>query len=109
MTFRLVDAGWDKELAETFRANSSETRIICPFIKKGVAERLVTYGRPKVLQVITRFNLVVFCGCVSDISALRLLLENGAQIRGVRHSHVWHANRNRDVCKPDGCGSDAKT
>jgi PLD-like domain len=88
MGFRLVDAGWDEELREGLRVDSSEIRIVCPFIKKRVAARLLEHGKPKVLQVITRFNLGDFCSCVSDIGALELLLENGAEIRGVRNLHA---------------------
>ena len=33
MTIRLVDTGWDKELTDALRADASELRIICPFIK----------------------------------------------------------------------------
>jgi hypothetical protein len=45
-------------------------------------------GTPTRLQVITRFHLGDFCDGVSDITALRLLLENGARIRGVRNLHA---------------------
>jgi len=88
MNFRLVDAGWDKVLDDALRADSSRVRIVCPFIKRRTAERLLKRGKPKALQVITRFNLDEFCEGVSDIAALRLLLENGAQIRGVRNLHA---------------------
>ena len=40
------------------------------------------------LKVITRFNLDDFAGEVSDISALRLLLQAGAQIRGIKNLHA---------------------
>lgn len=45
-------------------------------------------GRPKTLQVITRFDLDDFSAGVSDISALRSLLEHGGRIRGLRHLHA---------------------
>ena len=44
-------------------------------------------GGSAVVQVITRFDLDGFYAGVSDIAALRLLLRNGARIRGVRHLH----------------------
>lgn len=88
MSFRLVDLGWDKELDTAMQADCSHVRIVCPFIKKRSAERLLKYGKPKTLQVITRFNLADFSEGVSDIDALRLLLDNGAQIRGVRNLHA---------------------
>lgn len=88
MNFRLVDVGWEKELSDALLADSSSIRIVCPFIKRRAAERLLTQAKPKVIQVITRFNLVDFSEGVSDISALRLLLDSGAQIRGVRNLHA---------------------
>jgi transcriptional regulator with XRE-family HTH domain len=86
--FRLVDSGWEKELDEALRADGSSARIICPFIKRRAAERLLKHGVPTPLQVITRFHLGDFCDGVSDIAALRLLLENGALVRGVRNLHA---------------------
>ncbi|NUO83472.1 hypothetical protein HUU05_25645, partial [candidate division KSB1 bacterium] len=88
LDFQLVDSGWDRVLHEARATDRSELRIICPFIKKGVAERLLISGRPQLIQVITRFDLNGFSDCVSDLSALRLLLENGAEIRGVKNLHA---------------------
>lgn len=88
MNFRLVDSGWDKVLREAVSQQCAGVRIVCPFIKHGAAKRLLARGSPKPFQVITRFCLRDFCDGVSDISALRLLLELGAQIRGVRNLHA---------------------
>lgn len=88
MSFRLVDSGWDRELAAALAADHSHARIVCPFIKRGVLDRLLKASRPRVLQVLTRFNLVDFAEGVSDMSALRLLLDRGAQVRGVRNLHA---------------------
>ncbi len=83
MSFRLVDTGWDAVLNEAIRADRSCTRIVCPFIKKGAARRLLARGRPQMLQIITRFNLGDFCAGVSGLAALRLLLDNGAVRRAI--------------------------
>jgi hypothetical protein len=88
MSFRLVDTGWDKELETALVADHSTVRIVCPFIKRRTAERLLRQGKPGALQVITRFNLDDFGAGVSDLSALRLLLDSGAQIRGMRNLHA---------------------
>jgi len=85
--FRLVDSGWGDELDAALKTDHSHLRIICPFIKKKVAERLLKYGVPQNIQIITRFNLHDFYDGVSDIQALRLLLKKGAKIRGVRNLH----------------------
>jgi len=87
-TFRLADSGWNVVFDEALRLDGSRLRIICPFIKKSVVKRLLRFGAAKNIQVITRFNLSDFCDGVSDTAALRMLLENGAQIRGVRNLHA---------------------
>ena len=89
---RLVDAGWGPELSAAIRADPSEVRIVCPFIKEGALDRLLSH-RPRHVQVITRFNLADFAEGVSDTAALRMLLDAGASIRGIRN---LHANWNED-------------
>ena len=88
MDFHLVDRGWDKVLDDALRSDHSSVRLICPFVKRRAAERLLRHGLPTTLQLITRFHLGDFWEGVSDIAALRLLLENGAKIRGVKNLHA---------------------
>lgn len=88
MTFRLVDTGWNDVLSGAMRAEPAAVRIICPFIKERVVKELLKDGHPESFQVITRFNLGDFCKGVSDIGALRRLLEVGALVRGVRNLHA---------------------
>ena len=86
---RIVDAGWGQELTEAIRADSSEVRIVCPFIKAGALKYLLSH-RPSDgdIQVITRFNLADFAEGVSDIEALRMLLNADASIRGIQNLHA---------------------
>jgi hypothetical protein len=56
MTIRLVDSGWNQELTNALSADATHLRIICPFIKAGALDRILS-GHPKSIQVITRFNL----------------------------------------------------
>lgn len=88
MTFRLVDSGWDRLIDESLHADHSTVRIISPFVKERAASRFLKHGRPARIQVITRFDLEGFVQGISDISALRLLLDAGAQIRGIKHLHA---------------------
>lgn len=88
MTFRLVDSGWDTVLLGAVKEAGSGLRIVCPFIKKGAVERLLGRLKPDALSVITRFNLDDFAQGVSDLTALRDLMDRGAQIRGVKHLHA---------------------
>jgi hypothetical protein len=88
MNFRLVDSGWSKILDEALAADKSRVRVICPFIKERAAKRLLEHGRPKQLEVITRYNLDCFREGVSDIAALKYLLAKGAKIRGIKNLHA---------------------
>ena len=88
MDFQLVDLGWESEIRKALNRDHSNLRIVCPFIQKGPVELLLETGKPQLLQVITRFNLDDFACGVSDTAALRLLIENGARIRGVRGLHA---------------------
>ena len=87
MTFRLVDKHWLPEFVDALQADHSTLRIVCPFIKVGTLDRLLK-PRPGAVQAITRFNLANFADGVSDIAALRRLLESGGSIRGIRHLHA---------------------
>lgn len=99
MDFHLVDKGWDEVLNNALKLGHSKLRIVCPFIKRHVIERLLKLGNPREIQVITRFNLLDFYNGVSDTTALRLLLEHGAQVRGVRnlHSKVYLFGESRAI------------
>jgi PLD-like domain len=85
---RIVQSGWSNELKSALAADHSVLRIASPFIKKGAVESLFERHQPEKLRVITRFNLDHFSEGISDTSALRLLLELGAQIRGVKRLHA---------------------
>ena len=76
-----------KELTKALLADTSELRIICPFMKVGVIEHLL-HHRPGNVKVVTRFNLADFAEGSSDIAALRTLLDAGASVRGVRNLHA---------------------
>jgi hypothetical protein len=62
-------------------------RIVCPFIKEAPVRRLLGDSPPPTVEVITRFSLADFGAGVSDIGALRALIDAGARVRGVRHLH----------------------
>ncbi|MBS0479887.1 MAG: phospholipase D family protein [Proteobacteria bacterium] len=87
MKFRLIDSGWEGELSYHLNMASDDLWIVCPFIKRSVVQRLIA-GRRDRIRVITRFDLDCFDRGVSDLSALRLLVGKGAEVRGVRHVHA---------------------
>ena len=84
----LVDGNWRKTFDESIAGNLGDIRIICPFIQRRVVESLLKTALPPSLLVITRFCLSDFCDGVSSISALKVLLEHGAIIRGVKNLHA---------------------
>ena len=59
--FRLVANKWDRELSVAVSADRTHLRVICPFIQKRSAERLLSAGTPGKIQVITRFSTRDFC------------------------------------------------
>ena len=87
MSFRLVSEGWGAEFENAIRRDRSELRIVSPFIKRRALQRLLAF-RPEHIRVITRFNLNDFADGVSDIDALRRLLDCGAAVRGIRSLHA---------------------
>lgn len=87
MTIRLVDGGWGEAFTDALHADNSKLRIICPFIKSRTLERLLRHN-PSEVQVITRFNLTDFAEGVSDLEALRKLLDFGSNVRGVKNLHA---------------------
>ena len=97
MTFKLIDSNWAQVMDNAARTLNGNLRIVCPFIKSCVVERL--FWNVRSIQVITRFNLGDFYNGVSDIQALSRLLNNGAEIRGVRnlHSKLYIYGNNRAI------------
>src|SRR5687768_2302554 len=85
---RFVGSGWEGLFDDAMAVAGERLRIICPFIKHGIVERLLTHRNPGRIEVITRYDMRAFCDGVSDVEALSLLLERGARIRGVRNLHA---------------------
>ena len=88
MSVRLVDSGWSQILTDAIARDQTSVRLVSPFIKTAAVDLLLGSSRPGSLQVLTRFNLNEFAEGVSDTAALRLLLDRGAVIRGVRNLHA---------------------
>lgn len=88
MPIRLIDSGWFEELISGCDANPGGVDIVCPFIKLESVRRLIGERRSMTIRVVTRFSLDDFRSGVSDITALRYLLHQGARIRGIKRLHA---------------------
>jgi hypothetical protein len=88
MTTWLVDRNWGTELAEGRRLHGAALRIVCPFIKTRPIVELLGATPPQPFEVLTRFNLADFGSGVSDVAALRAILDAGGCVRGVRGLHA---------------------
>ena len=86
MTIRLVDKGWARVVADGVADGAGAIRLVSPFIKAGALRRFLS-PKPKGLQVVTRFNIQDFAEGVNDIAALRMLLDAGATVYGVKNLH----------------------
>lgn len=84
---RIVHGNWRAEILDQTCAKKKRLRIICPFIKEVTVRSLIKACKPSDIQVITRFNLNDCYEGVSDLSALRFLLDKGANIQGVKGLH----------------------
>ena len=78
---------WPPEFIDALDAERSLLQIVCPIIKTNALDRLLS-RRPNHVQVITRFNLADFAHGVSDLAAMRQVLDMGGQVRGIRHLHA---------------------
>ena len=88
MSFKLVDSGWEVVMRQAMALDSSDICLVSPFIKRKAIQKLLDGAVFDQLCVITRFSLTDFAQGVSDLSALALLLECGALVRGVKHLHA---------------------
>ena len=123
--YRILDqhtyAGFEfSVLKSTFEANKSAYNVERQSSPIGGAlDRLLSLN-PGSVQVITRFNLVDFAEGVSDVAGLRMLLDAGAQVRGIRRLHAklylsaswaiitsatswWHPRVGIEPSRPGAC------
>jgi len=81
-----IDRKWEDEFTKAFREVKEEVLLMAPFIQEGLLRQLLRRKRVN-LRVITRYSLSDFHEGVSDINALKYLLERNAAIRGVKNLH----------------------
>jgi len=67
--------------------NTKDLKLVPPFITDNMVTHLFKNWQGSTIQVITRFNLNDFRSGVSSLKALRKLIENGAEIKGIKNLH----------------------
>lgn len=67
--------------------DTKELRIISPFISDNMVNHLLKNWRGNKIQVITRYNLNDFRSGVSNLSALKKLIDNKVEIKGIKDLH----------------------
>lgn len=67
--------------------DTNELRIISPFISDNMVNHLLKNWKGNKIQVITRYNLNDFRSGVSNLSALKKLIEKGTEIKGIKDLH----------------------
>jgi HKD family nuclease len=87
MTVQLLNSDWAHELIDARNKSHECISIVCPFIKLNAIKKVLGEKPIQKIQVITRFNKKDFASGVSDIEALRFLLDLGAQIKGIKGLH----------------------
>lgn len=88
MSFRLIDGNWHAELVRARRQHPGDLHIVSPFVQAGALLQLLMGQSPTQVRLITRYNLADFADRVSDLQALRLLVEGGGTVRGIRNLHA---------------------
>jgi hypothetical protein len=88
VSVELIDRDWRAAISDGLQRDPSSFRMICPFVKKQVLTRLINQHEPARLRLITRLKLADFAAGVSDLPALRAVLDAGGQVRGVRDLHA---------------------
>lgn len=83
---RTIQENWLYELKNELKG-TSEICIVSPFITDGIVKHLLGNFKGKTIKVITRYNLNDFRQGVSSLTALKRLLKNKAQIKGVKGLH----------------------
>ncbi|MEO8255642.1 MAG: phospholipase D family protein [Flavobacterium sp.] len=67
--------------------NTKKLKLISPFISDNMVSHLLDNWKGDSIQVITRFNLNDFRSGVSNLNALKRLIEYGAEIKGIKGLH----------------------
>lgn len=87
MATELIDSGWDSLLLSARARQPARLEVVAPFIRARPMGQLLG-GTGSGVRVITRFSHADFASAVSEIAALRRVLDAGGRVRGVRNLHA---------------------
>ena len=83
---QIIDKNWlDLFLAELHETGS--VRLISPFVTNNIVNHLLNKSTAKEIRLITRFNLNDFRSKVSSLSALKILVQKGVEVKGIKNLH----------------------
>lgn len=88
MTFRLIDSAWEAEFLRARRTHPGALDLVCPFVQLGALQQILMRQPSAQVRLITRYSMGDFAERVSDLQALRLLVEGGGAVRGIRNLHA---------------------
>lgn len=83
---KTIESEWLRYFSEELQ-KTERISIISPFITDNVVRHLFKNFKGKKIQIITKYNLNDFRSRISSLSALKQLIENGANIRGIKNLH----------------------
>lgn len=81
-----IQKGWLNEFCNELDGTQT-IRIVSPFITDNLVRHLFKNFEGEKIKVITRFNLNDFKSRVSSLTALKSLVKNGAEIKGIQGLH----------------------
>lgn len=88
MTFRLIDGAWEAAFLRARRMHPGGLDIVSPFVQQSALRQILMQQPPAQVRLITRYSMGDFAERVSDLQALRLLVEGGGAVRGVQNLHA---------------------
>jgi len=85
----IIKNPWDKQLFELVRNSQTSIKILCPFIKFDVTEKMLKEKQKGVkLHLISSFKTEYFHRGASDLTAMALILKNKGSIKNYQRLHA---------------------
>jgi len=83
---KILTSNWYEQLKKDL-VGCKRLRVISPYVSSYFFNRIKSEFNLSNIELITRFNLQDFAAGVSDIDALKLLIDNDANVYGIKDLH----------------------